>query len=90
LNDVFDNVALSSGQTFAEKSLVLTELEKEDPGKGFVFIARVKNTDATYNYAKVYLKLGADGKFLQGTAPNRYIEVEVSYQKISGVPYAKR
>ena len=41
-----------------------------------------------YNYAKVLVKYN-NGSFLQGTSPNRYVEFEISYQKVTGVPYAK-
>jgi|GEM_PF-837120 len=42
-----------------------------------------------YHYARVLLKKDASGKILQGTAPNRYVELEISYQTAPNVPYAK-
>ena len=39
------------------------------------------------NFAKVFFK-AANGVILQGTAPNRYVEVEISYQPVANVPYA--
>lgn len=40
------------------------------------------------NFAKVFFKASATGVILQGTAPNRYVEVEISYQPVANVPYA--
>lgn len=46
----------------------------------------VKTADG--NFAKILIK-NIGGKILQGTAPDRYIEVDISYQPIANVPYAK-
>lgn len=41
-----------------------------------------------YHYARVFLK--ADGvELLHGTYPNRYVELEVSYQTAANLPFAK-
>lgn len=40
------------------------------------------------NFAKVFFKASSTGVILQGTAPNRYVEVEISYQPVANVPYA--
>ncbi len=39
------------------------------------------------NFAKIFIK-ATNNSLLQGTAPNRYIEVEISYQPVANVPYA--
>lgn len=52
--------------------------------RGFVFGARTIEG----NHAKIFVKANASGVILQGTAPERYIEVEVSYQPVINVPYA--
>lgn len=41
-----------------------------------------------YHYARVFVK-ATGGKIVQGTYPDRYIEVEVSYQNTPNLPYAK-
>jgi len=83
LDDVFDSQALSS-KGFAERSIDLTQFSSS-----FVIIVRFKQAGKTdYNYAKVLVKY-KNGSFLQGTSPNRYVEFEISYQKVAGVPYAK-
>ncbi len=54
-------------------------------GQGFY----VRTGDVgTYHYARVFVKKSG-GKLLQGTTPNRYIELEISYQQSPGLPYAK-
>ena len=40
------------------------------------------------NFAKVFFKASPAGVILQGTAPDRYVEVEISYQPVANVPYA--
>jgi len=84
LNTVFDSQALDAGP-FAERSIDLSTL---DVTTGVVFICRVKEgSNTTWTYAKLLIKK-TGGSFLQGAAPNRYLECEVSYQKVAGVPYA--
>jgi hypothetical protein len=86
LDNVFDSKAFTSG-TFAARSIEL--LESEFQGEGVVFIVRTIEPGQTeYNYAKVLIKK-TDGKFLQGTAKDRYIDCVISYQKVAGVPYAR-
>ena len=55
-------------------------------GQGFVV-----RTGATgnYHYARVFVN-NVGGKLLQGTAPNRYVELTISYQNTPNVPFAKR
>lgn len=65
---------------------VMLEVPQQLPsGKGLVFFVwRV--ADATW--AKVLIKPGPDGRLIQGSAPNRYVELAFSYQKASGVASA--
>ncbi|MCS6808961.1 MAG: fibronectin type III domain-containing protein [Bacteroidota bacterium] len=51
--------------------------------RGFVLAIQTR----AGNFAKIFVK-SASGVILQGTSPNRYIEVEVSYQPTPNVPYA--
>ncbi|TAE20927.1 MAG: fibronectin type III domain-containing protein [Candidatus Kapaibacterium sp.] len=51
--------------------------------RGFVMAVRTQDG----NFAKVFVK-AAGNVILQGTAPNRYVEVEISYQPVANVPYA--
>lgn len=77
LNEVFDSEALSA-KSFAERMIDL----KQYSGN---IVLVVKTADN--HYAKVLVKY-VNGSFLQGNAPNRYVECEISYQKQAGVPYA--
>jgi hypothetical protein len=86
LDNVFDSQALSAGN-FAERSFVLEDLGIAS-NTGVVLILRTKEGSNTlYTYAKLLIKKTGD-TWLQGTAPNRYIECVVSYQRTPGVPYA--
>lgn len=83
LDEVFDSQALDAG-TLREETL---DLNSQNATNGFVFIVRAQN-GSKWNYAKVHIKK-VGGVILQGTAPNRYIECNISYQMTAGVPYAK-
>jgi len=86
LNDVFDSEALDQGATFQELAINLVDL---DVNNNAVFVVRKYEPGQTrYNYAKVLLKR-VGNSFLQGSSPNRYIELEISYQSTPDVPYAK-
>ncbi|MBS1912011.1 MAG: fibronectin type III domain-containing protein [Bacteroidetes bacterium] len=45
-------------------------------------------TPGNYHYARLFIKNNG-GKLLQGSAPDRYIEVEISYQTGANLPFAK-
>jgi hypothetical protein len=80
---VFDSQALDA-KNFAERSIDLTQLASST-----VLVVRYKYPgENEYHYAKILIKY-VNGSFLQGTSPNRYVEFEISYQKVAGVPYAK-
>lgn len=86
LDNVFDSQALSAHNFSTNYFIDLTD---PDYRNGVVLIVRTKLPNQTdWNYAKVLIKPGING-ILQGTPDNRYIECVVSYQKKTGVPYAK-
>jgi hypothetical protein len=76
LNQVFDT-QLNVGTI--EQLITFTTANR-----GFVFGCRTQDG----NFAKVFVKANAQGVLLQGTAPNRYVEVEISYQPVANVPFA--
>jgi Fibronectin type III domain len=78
LNQVFDTQLNVGGD---ERLINFTTANR-----GFVFACRTQNG----NYAKVFVKASNQGVILQGTAPNRYLEVEISYQPVANVPFAYR
>lgn len=82
LDEVYGSAALSN-LTFSEKTIDLSAQTGS-----FVIVVRSKGNNATYNYAKILVEKGTSG-FLQGTSPDRYLRVYISYQKKAGVPYAK-
>lgn len=83
LDDVVDNVALDTKQ-YLEAYYDLAEFNST-----LCFIVRYHELATTsWNYAKILVKY-VNNSYLQGTAPNRYIECIVSHQKKADVPYAK-
>ncbi len=83
LNDLYDSEAMDQA-TYAEELFDLNATDLQ--GKNILFFVKVPN-GTNYNYAKVLVN--GEGGFLKGNAPNRYIEVTISYQKEVNVPYAK-
>ncbi|MCX7929460.1 MAG: fibronectin type III domain-containing protein [Chlorobi bacterium] len=79
LEGVFESRALGTGK--AHRQIMLENLQNQN--KNVVFYVMT----AEKNFAKVLLK-AAGGSVLQGTAPNRYVEIDYSYQTAVNVPYA--
>ncbi len=84
LDDLYGSQAMDSQVTYTEELFDLTDATLQ--GKNILFFVKVPNGDK-FNYAKVLVN--GKGGFLKGTAPNRYVEVTISYQKAVNVPYAK-
>jgi hypothetical protein len=83
LNSVFDSEALSA------KNFEVGTVNLDEMTGSFVMIVRRQNPETMeYNYAKVLVKY-ANGGYMQGDADDRYVELEVSYQKEEGIPYAE-
>ncbi len=56
-------------------------------GQGQGFYVRT-GTPAAYHYARVLI-LNVNGQLLQGSSPNRFVELEISYQSTPNLPFAK-
>lgn len=85
LNDLFDSQALST-KTFKAAN-GYEDLASLNSATGVIFVVK-ETIGSDVRYAKVFVKKATSG-FLQGTAPNRNIEVEISYQNKLNTPYAK-
>ena len=57
--------------------------------KGKVIYGRLKRGTDNY-YFRLLVKRGADGKMVQGSGADRYLEFSVSFQHIRNVPFAKQ
>jgi hypothetical protein len=78
LNQVFETEAF--GATTLAEALANFNNQR----RGFLIILRTQDG----NWAKVFVKADAQGNILRGSAPDRYVELEISYQKTPNVPYA--
>lgn len=78
LNQVFETEA------FGASTLAEALANFNNQRRGFIVVLRTQEG----NWAKVFVKADAQGNILRGTAPNRYVELEISYQKTPNVPYA--
>lgn len=82
LNDVYESVDLASSATLEE---VMVDFTADDAaGRQIAFVVKTQSG----NFAKVMIKKNINGRLIRGTAPDRYIELEVSYQDAVGIPYA--
>ncbi len=91
LNDTYDSQVLNNAKAnFAVRADTLTNYTNLIK-KGLVIILRTKEAgENDWHYAKVLVKKDEkNNKWLRGTSPNRYVEVEISYQTKASVPYAK-
>lgn len=91
LNDVFDSKAMDEGDRNTKYSEYTLDLATVTGTQNAVFYVRKYQPGQTrYNYAKIMVKRNlTSGGFLHGDAPNRHLLLEISYQKVSDVPYAK-
>lgn len=79
LEAVFESAALGSGKKVYQIMVEKLQIANRS------LICYVRTQEG--NFAKVLLK-AVGGSILQGTAPNRYVEVDYSYQTAVNVPYA--
>lgn len=87
LNEVFLGQALNS-LNFSNKVINLNDAKYANQDKGVVLVVRTINNVGDNNYAKILIKK-VDGKFLQGSGNDVYLECVISYQKVAGIPYAR-
>lgn len=88
LNSVFDSEALNAG-TFSARAVDLSTMNVKG---NIVFVVKIKN-GTRVNYAKVMvIKNKTTESFLWPSTTgtnNRFIKLEISYQKGNDIPYAK-
>ncbi len=91
LNDTYDSQALNyDTDKLATRAVTLSDYT-DVINSGLILIIRTKEAgENDFHYAKVLVKKNPQGGWLFGDAPNRYVELEISYQTKANVPYAKR
>lgn len=82
LEAVFESRALGTGK-MQNVQIMLENLQNQN--RSVVFYVKT----AEGNFAKILLK-AVGGSVLQGSAPNRYVEIDYSFQTAVNVPYALR
>ncbi len=83
LEDVWVSAPLDSSAGKLD-TVMLPIPERLPSGKGLAFfLMRVDTT-----WAKVFIKPGPDGRLVQGEAPQRYVELHLSYQPAKAIPSA--
>lgn len=81
LDNIYESVDLSQADALSESRITFTSADAA--GAPFAFVVKT----VSGNFAKVLVK-ASNGKLLQGTSPNRYVDLEVSYQSGANLPYA--
>jgi hypothetical protein len=69
----------------AHKAYSFAALQPDTLGQGF-FVRT--GHEGAYHYARVLIR-NVEGRLLQGTPPNRYVALDISYQTTPNVPYAR-
>ena len=65
-------------------SLDEVNIPTESVQTGLIFFART----ADNHYVRILVLRGANNRLIEGTASNRYITVQLSYQSVAGIQYA--
>lgn len=81
LDQAYDSQGMDS-KTYSERTIDLSQYTNS-----FVLYVRVKK-DGHYNYAKILVEKDSNG-FLAGSGSDRYVKLQISYQKVVDRPYAK-
>ncbi len=57
-------------------------------GNGLGFVVRT-GTAGNYHYARIFVVAGGQGNIVRGQAPDRFVQLLISYQTTPNLPYAK-
>ena len=88
MNLVYTPESLVKGN-FSECLINLTAIEPQIKSNLILIVRTMEIPFSDWNYAKVLIRKNGE-KLIQGSGNNRFIECEISYQKIRGIPYAKK
>ncbi len=88
LSDIFpdrplDQLVLTDTNT---RAFALPAAQPAGIGQGFY--VRIGTSSATYHYARVFIRNNGTN-LVQGSSPDRYIQIDVSYQQTANLPFAK-
>ncbi|MES2766172.1 MAG: fibronectin type III domain-containing protein [Bacteroidota bacterium] len=86
IDAVFDTFSLGDYAEFKPDSIggvIFYTNTGSNLTNNFLFFAKTQEG----NYAKIFVK-AVNGTILQGVAPNRFIELDISYQGTANLPYA--
>lgn len=84
LDEQFATTAPATG-TYTTPEVTITSAAVN---KGKVIYGRLKRGTDSY-YFRLLVKRGGDGKMVQGSGADRYLEFSVSFQHIRNIPFAK-
>jgi hypothetical protein len=84
LDEAYETQSLVDDMVYSYKAY---DLEEFSDAAGVIFYARVADANGNYNYARILVKNTANG-YVQSDALGNYIELEISYQNETNVPYA--
>lgn len=75
----------------ATSTYILPSIKVSDAlvNTGRIVYGRLKRGNDLY-YFRLLIRKGVDGRLVQGSGPDRYLEFEVSFQDVRNVPFAKR
>ncbi len=84
LDEAYETQSLVDDMVYSYR---LYDLNEYADAAGVIFYTRVTDANGNFNYARILVKNTSNG-YVQNDALGDYIEVEVSYQSKTNVPYA--
>jgi len=80
--------ASTSSPAAATYTLSALTLDNQSSTRGRIYFGRVNRVGGRH-YFRLLIKKSDDGYLVHGAGPDRYLEVEASYQSTPNVPYSK-
>jgi hypothetical protein len=87
LDDIYPGASLDQLINTSSNANVFKFRVNETSGVGDGFYVRI-GTAGNYHYARVFIR-NYGGSLVQGSSPDRYLTLDVSYQNTANLPYAK-
>jgi hypothetical protein len=88
LDNSLDNYINNGGANAGNISAFQLPQKRSDT-KGIGFVVRHTDANGNFHYARVVVRPDGNGNLLRGSAPDRHVQVEISYQQAPNLPYAK-
>ncbi|MBN1448741.1 MAG: hypothetical protein JXA28_12490, partial [Bacteroidetes bacterium] len=87
--DALDEQAATTSPQLSTYTKQQVTITNASVNKGLVVFGRL-NRGSNYYYFRLLVKRGSNGRLVQGSGDDRYLEFDVSFQHIKDIPFAKK